>query len=315
MGFTKEQKKEYAIQRQKEAQEVWFETILKEVEGGTPKWRKPWKGGSLLWVKNVQGHGYRGGNPWFLMAIADGEGYADPRVGTRKQLMDAGFSVRGLTNGTGYNIVFYNTTTYEKEDKKTGETTIGYSRFWKWSEVWFVEQCENYEPPEKDEEEEHESVEEHVMMKYFMDYVESQPNLTLLRGGSRAYYRVATDTIKLPKHEDFTCSLGEVMTAFHEAAHSTGHVTRCERPMANGFGSPAYAFEELVAELTSLMVIMELGGDYDPNLVIEKHANNTSYIAHWAKSLKDRDNDFPKAFSRAQAATDYILNAIRGDKK
>ena len=102
------------------------------------------------------------------------------------------------------------------------------------------------------------------MMESFYGYVDSQDTLTLERQGSRAFYRLSGDLIRLPAHADFETQLGEVMTAMHEAVHSTGHPKRAERNLASKFGSPEYAYEELVAELGALIVTLSLGGEFNP---------------------------------------------------
>ena len=150
-------------------------------------------------------------------------------------------------------------------------------------------------------------------MAHFDTYMKSQEKLDLHRKGDRAFYRSGDDSITLPVHEAFTDPLGEVATAFHEAAHSTGHKTRLDRPLGNGFGSPAYAMEELIAELTSMLTVLHLGGDFNPDLVQEEHANNTAYLKNWLAACKeDKGKALTQAFSQAQKATDYILDTIVG---
>jgi antirestriction protein ArdC len=60
-----------------------------------------------------------------------------------------------------------------------------------------------------------------------------------------------------------------------------------------GFGSSAYAMEELRAELASAFVANELGIPTD----IPQHA---SYIASWIKSLKDDKREIFRAAADAQ---------------
>jgi antirestriction protein ArdC len=71
--------------------------------------------------------------------------------------------------------------------------------------------------------------------------------------GDRAAYRPATDTIRLPLRSQFRAADDYYATAFHEAAHSTGHPSRLDRlgiAAFDHFGSDRYAREELVAEMT-----------------------------------------------------------------
>jgi len=142
--------------------------------------------------------------------------------------------------------------------------------------------------------------------------VDSQ-NLNVTRSGDKAFYSPSQDYIGLPVHEAFTDPVGEVNTAFHAGAHSTGHKTRLDRPLHHRFGSSGYAMEELVAEMTSMLTVLHLGGDFNPDLVAEEHANHTAYLKNWLTACKeDKGKALSMAFSEAQKATDYILDTIVG---
>ena len=252
---------------------------------------------------------YRGGNVISLWIHGMCEGWTDLRFATRNQLINAGLSVKGLKNGSGVPIKYFNTGTYEKENKK-GETEVRTSYLTRWYEVWCVEQCEDYVAPVV---EPTDVVPESNMMQHFYDYVESQ-TLELERKGGRAYYNSKNDNIVLPPHEAFTDSMGEVMTAMHEAVHSTGHSTRMNRALENKFGSAEYAYEELIAELGSLIVTLTLVGKFRPDAVMEENANNVAYLQSWLKACKEQDKALDKAFSDAQKAADYVLTTlVEGD--
>ena len=72
-------------------------------------------------------------------------------------------------------------------------------------------------------------------------------------------------------------------TALHEMAHSTGHESVLKRDgivKFDGFGSPSYAKEELVAELTAAMVSNTLG--FDKRIT----ENSAAYLKGWAATLR-----------------------------
>ena len=312
MTMNRQQKKEYGKKKDEMNRQRWFENLAKGIEENNLPWQKPWVGGGGAIPTNMKSKkAYRGGNVITLWVYGMGEGWTDLRFGTRKQLIDAGLSVKGLSNGTGIPIKYFKTGTYEKENKD-GETEIRTSFLTRWYEVWCVEQCENYEAPVV---EPHNVVAESVMMEQFYQYIDSQSSLDLKRKGNRAYYSSSDDDIVLPPHEAFTDSLGEVMTAMHEAVHSTGYKTRMNRALANKFGSPEYAFEELIAELGALIVTLSLGGEFKPGAVMEENANNVAYLQSWLKACREQDKALDKAFSDAQKAADYILDALRGDEE
>ena len=230
------------------------------------------------------------------------------RFGTRKQLIEAGLSIEGLKNGSGIPIRYFKRSTYEKE-KENGEIEVRNGYLTRWYEVWCVEQCADYEPPKSDS---HQVVPEHEMLSFFNAYVENQGSLKIKRAGSQAFYKLNGDLIQLPPREAFTDSLGEVMTAFHEAAHSTGHPNRCERVLTSKFGSPEYAFEELIAEIACMFTVMRLGGSFHPSKVLEENANSLAYLDNWLKACNDKDKALTAAFGEAQKASDYIIKHCMG---
>ena len=95
-------------------------------------------------------------------------------------------------------------------------------------------------------------------------------------------------------------------TLLHECGHATGHGIRLNREFSGRFGSEAYAFEELVAELASAFGQAALGIRAD----IEYHA---SYIESWQRVLKQDRYAFVKACTLAQAATDYMVGKQEED--
>ena len=103
MVMSKQKKKEYAMKKNAEGREAWLATIEEGIKSNNVPWRKPWKGGSTSGVPiNVQSkRAYRGGNIWGLWFKAMEQGWTDLRFGTRKNLIEKGYSVEGLKNMTG----------------------------------------------------------------------------------------------------------------------------------------------------------------------------------------------------------------------
>lgn len=119
--------------------------------------------------------------------------------------------------------------------------------------------------------------------------------------GNRCYYRYKADEITLCKRERFIGSDGYYSTIFHELGHWTGHPTRLNRLKGNAFGSPEYAYEELIAEFTSAFLC-----SYNH---IEKYiTNNVAYIDSWLQALKNDKKMALKAAGEAQKAANFILN-------
>lgn len=127
--------------------------------------------------------------------------------------------------------------------------------------------------------------------------------LKIVHGGRHAYYKVKEDSIQLPERADFHSTADYYSTALHEAAHATGAKKRLDRlGMHTRFGTPAYAKEELRAELTAAMLGAELG------LALgETHIrNHASYIGSWLELLRSDKTEFFKAAAAAQHAADWL---------
>ncbi|WP_233132785.1 zincin-like metallopeptidase domain-containing protein [Synechococcus sp. MW101C3] len=73
-------------------------------------------------------------------------------------------------------------------------------------------------------------------------------------GGERACHLLQIDRIQLPEHAAFHSAAGFYATWAHEVIHSTGHASCLQRDLRGRFGSRAYAREELVAELGSVLL-------------------------------------------------------------
>ncbi|MBP7077808.1 MAG: DNA primase, partial [Bacteroidales bacterium] len=66
------------------------------------------------------------------------------------------------------------------------------------------------------------------------------------------------------------------------------------------FGTKEYAFEELIAELSSAFMLAYLG--YESRIT-----DNAAYIEKWLSVMKNDTKFVIQAASQAQAASDYIL--------
>ncbi|MGD6771333.1 zincin-like metallopeptidase domain-containing protein, partial [Staphylococcus arlettae] len=79
--------------------------------------------------------------------------------------------------------------------------------------------------------------------------------------GGRAFYSVNQHKVSMPHKEKFVPG-AYYDTLLHELGHSTGPALG--RDLSGSFGSAKYAFEELVAELSSVFMSAELGIPHNP---------------------------------------------------
>lgn len=119
---------------------------------------------------------------------------------------------------------------------------------------------------------------------------------------SRAYYSPLTDHINMPHLQAFKGTNEYYMTMFHEISHSTGIKNRLNRDMSGMFGNNKYAKEELVAELSSIMVGANM------NILTDEIIKNaTAYLKSWTKKMSDKKNDLYTALTQSLKAYEYII--------
>ena len=95
----------------------------------------------------------------------------------------------------------------------------------------------------------------------------------------------------------------------HELGHATGHESRLNRQSLQegvkaGFGSEAYAKEELRAEISSMMTGQRVGVGHDPS-------RGAAYVESWLKALQDDPREIYRASSEAQKMSDHLVAPMR----
>ena len=119
-------------------------------------------------------------------------------------------------------------------------------------------------------------------------------------GGDRAYYSHRTDQIRLPNPDQFTSGTAYWAVSLHEHIHWTGHASRLARDAANAFATPAYALEELTAELGAAIACARLG------IASQARVDHAGYIGHWLTHLDDDPKTLWRCATAAQAAVDHL---------
>ena len=99
-------------------------------------------------------------------------------------------------------------------------------------------------------------------------------------------------------------SIGKTCSGTQARSHaqidtSTGHKDRLARDMGGSQGSKAYAREELVAELASVLICYRLQ-------IGCQLANHAAYLKQWAQMLREEPRALFKVLSDARKAADLI---------
>ncbi|MDH4858463.1 DUF1738 domain-containing protein [Pseudomonas sp. BN505] len=122
------------------------------------------------------------------------------------------------------------------------------------------------------------------------------------RYGDDAFYLPIRDLIQLPTKAQFVDVGSYYATALHELTHWSGHHARLNREGitgGHGFGSAAYAFEELVAEMGAAFLCALTG--------TQGELRHEEYLASWLKILKEDKRAIFRASGQAREASEYLL--------
>jgi antirestriction protein ArdC len=121
-------------------------------------------------------------------------------------------------------------------------------------------------------------------------------------GGDRAFYMPALDYVAVPPPQAYFDPINWHRTALHEIGHASGHHSRLNRDLSGSFGSKKYAFEELVAEMSSAFCCASLG--------IVPTVRHADYIGSWLEVLREDNRAIVRAASQASKAADWILSFL-----
>lgn len=271
------------------------DTIIAELEAGTPPWRKPWTGSTsgIAFPTRHNGEEYRGINVLMLWVMAAKHGYLSSRWMTYKQAQELGAQVR--KGEKSVTVLKYGTFTRENEEGQ--EEDIPYARAYR---VFNANQIEGLpaeyyiqpEPPRDLGTEADPELEGFFMRTGAEIVITEEP---------RAYYSPAKDHIHMPPVATFHSAKGYYATLAHESIHWTGSEKRLDR-IKKFANREAYAFEELVAEIGACFLGAQIGME-------PEFDQSAAYVESWLQALKEDKRAIFRAASEAQKAADYLLNA------
>jgi antirestriction protein ArdC len=263
------------------------QSIIEQLEAGAVPWVKPWKADSSADKNLVSQKPYQGINRLLLGMSSMVKGYSVPVWASYKQWEAIGANVKKGEKGT--KIVFYSPVS--KENKQTGD--LEKYAVLKTYFVFNAAQVEGIDivPAE--------TVAAEFTAVELAEQRIIKTGAAISHGGDAAFYMPSADRIQLPNKSAFDSEANYYATAFHELAHWTGSKTRLDRDLDKGrFGNPAYAFEELVAEMSAAFLCSDYG--------IQGELRHAGYIGHWLKALREDSKAVFKAAALAQKAADYI---------
>jgi antirestriction protein ArdC len=265
--------------------------IIEQLEKGIVPWRKPWFCQKA--INYITRKPYRGVN--ILLLEKPGE-YL-----TFHQCKSLGGKIKKDEKSTP--IVFYKM--LEIEDKEhldeEGNPTKRILPYLQYSNVFHIDQCEGITSKIVVPKQENNPIKE--VETVAKNYIQRENIRFLSDELDEAYYSLNDDLVHLPSKNLFKDIVHYYSTLFHEFSHSTGHPNRLNRDMKNWFGDEKYSKEELIAEISSSLILNDLGID-----TTDTFNNSVAYINNWLKVIKGNNKTIVEAAGKAQKASDYILN-------
>lgn len=293
-----------------------IDMVMANLENGTGLWKQGWMSNAP--ESAVTKKKYRGSNNMLLMLVAMMRGYDDNRWVTYKQMEENGWSFKtdengkSLGKGAGVNVEFYSLR--DRETKKPFDRSVldGMTK-----EEQDTYMKDNVYPLRRTYRVFNGSIIDGIPEKTSLNIdpltrVERADNFLknwseneakIIHGGNDAYYSINADEIHLPKVSNFLSMQEYYSTALHEVGHSTGHKDRLNRDIANKFGTPEYATEELRAEIASMFLGQEFGVTADENSV----RNNSAYINTWKEKITENPNVLFTAIADADRIQRYVV--------
>ena len=276
-------------------QEITNQIIL-DLEKGLPVWEKPWEKEFTGFPVNVSSNSFYSGINTVILWLRQSQiGSDSSQWLTFRQAHNLGGRIKKGAKATC--VVFYKKITVEDEETEE-ERTIPMLKTYP---VFNLSQCEGLDHLKKAPVKKDSTFQDKKQVEELIKASKAQIIMATI---DRACYVSKEDKILMPKKFQFKTQEGFYSTMFHELSHWTGHESRLNRKVGNKFGSRAYAFEELVAEISASFLCCHLGFRYS--------TQHSAYVKTWIEVLKGDKTAVFRASALAQKATEFILNLKEG---
>ncbi len=273
--------------------------IIEDLEQGVRPWFKPWNAehaaGRITRPLRHNGEAYKGINILMLWASAELQGFGCPFWMTFQQAKELGGFVKKGEHGSP---VVYASTFKKTDEGENGEEIEAEIPFLKEYTVFNASQVEGlpdkYYALAEPREETPSRIER--ADKFF-----ANTKADIRTGGTRAFYAIDADYVRMPPFEAFRDAESHSATLAHECCHWTRHPSRLDRDFGRKkWGDEGYAMEELVAELGSAFLCADL------QITPEVREDHAAYIQNWLKVLKEDRKAVFSAASHASKAVDFL---------
>lgn len=292
-------------QRTNEYRKAIADAFVKSLQENALEWKKGWNSTMAAPQNAISGKNYKGLNRFYLTLYAMSHNTADPRWATFKQIQDKGWRLNKGAKGmkveywTPYdyqnkkNLQWeeYNKLLNDPERRKQIGVVAKYYHVFNGQDITGIPELQ--EQPERAE----------AVSDQIIDTISRNMGVEIANeGGDRAYYNISEDKIFLPPKTAFLADYEYNATALHELSHATGAVNRLNRDLKNQFGTEKYAYEELVAEISSCF----MGEHLQVQQTAEHMENHKAYVKSWIKEISEKPATLMKAIRDAENCANYL---------
>lgn len=283
-------------------QQQLAEQFLHILEEEKLDWRKEWSGIPERPYNPISKTVYHGSNYFSLLLTSMVKGYQDPRWCTFAQIKEQGWTLKA-GKGQSAKIEFWYP--YDREQKKAiswqefreagGQINDRYQLFSRAYSVYNGDMIVGIPKLEVTQNE--------IQPVELVDTISGSMGVSIsYHKSDQAFYRPVEDRIYLPYRQQFHSEYAYASTALHELSHATGSEHRLNRKQGGEFGTEPYAYEELVAEISSCFLSSEL-----PMGQTEEHLqNHKAYVQSWIQGIKEQPDALFRAVKDAEQAAVYL---------
>ena len=283
-------------------QQQLAEQFLHILEEEKLDWRKEWSGIPERPYNPISKTVYHGSNYFSLLLTSMVKGYQDPRWCTFAQIKEQGWTLKA-GKGQSAKIEFWYP--YDREQKKSiswqefrevgGQINDRYQLYSRAYSVYNGDMIIGIPKLEVRQNE--------IQPVELVDTISRNMGVPIsYHQTERAFYRPVEDRIYLPYRQQFDSEYAYASTALHELSHATGAEHRLNRKQGGEFGTEPYAYEELVAEISSCFLSSEL-----PMGQTEEHLkNHKAYVQSWIQGIKEQPDALFRAVKDAEQAAVYL---------
>lgn len=275
--------------------------IIAELEAGCVPWVQPWEAAAakapLAMPQNAATRRRYGGiNILILLSAAVERGFSGQSWLTFRQALSLGGCVRKGERGT--TVVYADRFVPAEEMKRAsmaGDEAQSIA-FLKRFLVFNIDQCDGLCADVS------RIAPSPHMFEPQVEVLIRATSIDFRIGGDRAFYCPPKDYVQVPPPAAYFEPINWHRTALHELAHASGHSSRLNRDLSGGYGTKKYAFEEIVAEISSAFCCASLG--------IVPTVRHADYIGSWIEVLREDNRAIVRAASQASKAADYLLGFL-----